>query len=151
MMQDAVAEHDAGGFLLFRTRSSVWIAEALAQTGRAQDGLDLMEQCLADIGADGVRTFLAELHRTRGDLILTARHDPVAAEASYRKALETAREQEARLFEVSAATGLARLLHDEGRRPEAIDLLQTTYGWFTEGLDTSDLLEARQLLETLTQ
>lgn len=150
MMQDAVAEHDAGGFLLFRTRNSVWIAEALTQTGRARDGLDLMEQCLADMDRDGVRTYLAELHRTRGDLILTARHDPVAAEVSYRKALETAREQEARLFEVRAANGLGRLLHHEGRRTEAIDVLQTTYGWFTEGLDTPELLEARQLLETLT-
>jgi predicted ATPase len=60
-----------------------------------------------------------------------------------------AREQGARLAELRAATGLARLWRDQRKRPQARDLLAPAYGWFTEGFDASDLKEARALLEEL--
>ena len=60
-----------------------------------------------------------------------------------------ARSQEARALELRAATGLARLWHGQGRREEARDLLKPVYAWFTEGLDTADLIEARELTEIL--
>ena len=60
-----------------------------------------------------------------------------------------ARQQGARALELRAATSLGRLWHRQGRRPEARDLLEPVYAWFTEGFDTADLAEARQLAETL--
>ena len=96
----------------------------------------------------GERWFTAELHRHKAWLLL--RQGQVdAAEGLYRKALEIAREQEAKLWELRAAVSLARLRRDEGRRAEARDLLAPVYGWFTEGFGTPDLKEAKALLESL--
>ena len=72
-----------------------------------------------------------------------------AAEELYCKALNIAREQEAKLWELRAAVSLARLRHDQGRHAEARDLLAPVYGWFTEGFETPDLKEAKALLDEL--
>jgi predicted ATPase len=72
-----------------------------------------------------------------------------AAEELYRKALSTAQEQQAKLWELRAAVSLARLWRDQNRRAEARDLLAPVYGWFTEGFDTPDLKEAKALLDEL--
>jgi predicted ATPase len=71
------------------------------------------------------------------------------AAALYHRALAIAREQGARSYELRAATSLARLLRDQGKRAEARDLLAPVYGWFTEGFDTRDLIEAKALLDEL--
>ena len=71
------------------------------------------------------------------------------AERAYMNAIETARQQEARMFELRASTSLARLWHKQGKRTEAKKLLQAIYDWFTEGFDTVDLKKARELLELL--
>jgi predicted ATPase len=71
------------------------------------------------------------------------------AAARYHRALAIAREQRARSFELRAATSLARLWRDQGKRAEARDLLAPVYGWLTEGFDTRDLINARALLEEL--
>jgi predicted ATPase len=74
---------------------------------------------------------------------------PEAAEQLYRNAPSSAREQEAKLWELCAAASLARLRRDQGRRTEARDLLAPVYGWFTKGFDTADLKEAKALLDDL--
>jgi predicted ATPase len=94
------------------------------------------------------RWFAAELHRQKGELLLRQGQSE-AAEELYRQALDIAREQEARLWELRAAASLARLRRDQGRRAEARDLLAPVYGWFTEGFDTSDLKQAKTLLDEL--
>jgi predicted ATPase len=69
--------------------------------------------------------------------------------AAFDLARQTARDQGAKLFELRAATSLAQLLHNDGRREEARELLVPVYGWFTEGLDTVDLQQAKALLAEL--
>ena len=75
--------------------------------------------------------------------------DAVKAQTSFERALEIARAQQACSFELRAATSLARLWRDQGRRAEALNLLAPVYGWFTEGFDTPDLKEAKSLLAEL--
>ena len=72
------------------------------------------------------------------------------AEAAYREAVDVARGQQARSWELRAATSLAGLLRDQGRCDEALALLQPVYDWFTEGFDTTDLKDAKALLEELS-
>jgi predicted ATPase len=92
----------------------------------------------------------AEIHRTAGEIeLMSPQQDAAKAQAHFERALEIARAQQARSWELRAATCLARLWRDQGRRAEAHDLLATVYGWFTEGFDTLDLKEAKALLAGL--
>jgi len=91
---------------------------------------------------------VAELNRQRGQLLQRQGHTE-AAEELYGKALSIAREQDAKLWELRAAVSLARLRRAQGRCAEARDLLAPIYGWFTEGFGTSDLREAKALLDEL--
>jgi predicted ATPase len=92
----------------------------------------------------------AEVHRLAGEIELMAtERDAVKAQAYFERALEIARAQQARSWELRAATSLARLWRDQGRRAKAHDRLAPVYGWFTEGFDTLDLKEARALLKEL--
>ena len=96
----------------------------------------------------GERWFEAELNRHKGQLLLRQGRTQ-AAEELYHRALAIAREQQAKLWELRAAVSLARLWRDQGRRSEAHDLLAPVYSWFTEGFDTPDLKEAKELLREL--
>ena len=82
-------------------------------------------------------------------MLLASMDEHGAAEQSYLSALAVARRQSAKLWEIRAATSLARLWRDQGKRNEARDLLAPIYGWFTEGFDTLDLKEAAALLAEL--
>jgi class 3 adenylate cyclase/predicted ATPase len=126
------------------------LAEALALAGKVDEGLATLGDALAEAAASGVRGWNPEIHRLRGDLIgrLPA-PDPAKAEDSFRAALAIAREQGTRGHELRAATSLARLWREQGRRTEARDLLAPAYGWFTEGFDTADLKDAKRLLDEL--
>ena len=88
----------------------------------------------------------AWLNRQKGQLLLREQHTE-GAEELFGKALCIAREQNAKLWELRAATSLARLRCDQGRRAEARDLLAPIYGWFTEGFETADLKKAKALLQ----
>ena len=91
----------------------------------------------------------ADLHRVRGELLISV-GDPTAAEAAFQQAIAVARRQQAKLWELRAATSLARLWRDEGKAAEARDLLAPVYSWFTEGFDTPVLQDAKALLDQLT-
>jgi predicted ATPase len=95
-----------------------------------------------------IRFYEAEMQRVRGELFLVMQ-DHGAAEASFREAITVAQRQSANTWELKAATSLARLWRDQGKRTEARHLLAPIYGWFTEGFDTVDLKEAKALLEEL--
>ena len=94
--------------------------------------------------------FNSGLYRRRGQILASdADPDPVAAEADFWHAIAVARPQTAKLWELRAATSLARLWRGQGRRAEAYDLLAPVCGWFTEGFDTPDLRDAKALLDEL--
>jgi DNA-binding winged helix-turn-helix (wHTH) protein len=115
--------------------------EAVDATGRAQAALER---------AGGESFYQAELHRTRGELILMAHADSThAAEEAFRIALDIARRQEARLWELRATMSLARLLAKQRRRTQARAMLAEIYTWFTEGFGTADLKDAKALLDEL--
>ena len=96
----------------------------------------------------GSKSYEAEVHRLRGDLRL-ARSAKSEAETSYLRALEISRSQGAKLWEIRAAISLGRLWQNQGKHHEARDLLTPVYNWFTEGLDTPDLVDAKALLDQL--
>ena len=94
--------------------------------------------------------FEAEVHRISGEIArLSPEPDAAKAEACFERALAVARAQQAKSWELRAATSLARLRRDQGKRDAARDLLAPVYGWFTEGFDTLDLKEAKALLDAL--
>jgi predicted ATPase len=101
-------------------------------------------------GCEAGRTWNSRSHRLKGKLLLK-QDDSNAAEAQscYERAIEIARKQSAKSWELRATTSLARLLAKQGKRDEARLVLADIYGWFTEGFDTADLKEAKALLDEL--
>jgi predicted ATPase len=98
----------------------------------------------------GERWYEANLHRTAGKIeLMSPERDAGKAQAHFERALEIARAQQARSWELRAAMSLARLRREQGERAQAHDLLAPVYDWFTEGFDTLDLKEAKALLEDL--
>jgi predicted ATPase len=124
------------------------LAGAYEIAGQIDEAVTLLDDALQIVERTGERWFAAELHRHKGRLLARQGH-PETAEEPYRKALRIAREQDAKMWELRAAVSLARLRRDQGHRSEARDLLAPVYGWFTEGFDTSDLKQAKTLLESL--
>jgi predicted ATPase len=98
----------------------------------------------------GEQIDVPSLHRVKGELLLAQNPSDVAeAERCFRTAIEIARRQSARSEELRATTSLARLLAKQSRRDEARTMVAEIYGWFTEGLDTADLRDAKALLDEL--
>jgi class 3 adenylate cyclase/predicted ATPase len=111
------------------------------------DGISAISEALSLIQETGEARVIPAVYRIRGDLLAGSKvSDP---EADYLKALELARLQGTRLFELRAAMGLARLWADQHKRPEARNLLVPIYEWFTEGYSTPDLKSAKEQLERL--
>jgi len=108
------------------------------------------KEALAVVENTGGRFYEAELHRLHGELRRRqAVPDAPQAEACFQRALDVARRQQAKWWELRAAMSLARLWQRQGKPAEARELLAEIYGWFTEGFDTLDLQEAKAFLETL--
>jgi predicted ATPase len=126
------------------------LAEIYGLAGQPDEGLKRLAEAIALLERTQERWAEAETYRLRGTLLLSM-HNQAAAEDSFRKALAVARQQSARFWELRAALDLARLWRDQGKRREARDLLAPVYGWFTEGLDTPVLQEAKNLLDELPQ
>jgi predicted ATPase len=90
--------------------------------------------------------------RIKGELLLAQSSDNhLEAESCFHHALDIARQQQAKSWELRGATSLARLWQQQDKRQEAHDLLAPVYNWFTEGFDTADLKDAKALLDDLSE
>jgi predicted ATPase len=149
-IRDGLAADEAIGAHLRAPFYLTLLAEALALAGKIEEGLAALDDALAKAAISAERGLVAEIHRLRGELTGRLPHpDPAKTEESFHTALAIAREQGTRGYELRAATSLARLWREQGRRGDAHELLAPLYGWFTEGFDTADLKEAAALLSEL--
>ena len=134
----------------FQMQVSAMLAQAYLHAGSADRAVGALEQALSRGQRGGLHLYDAQLHRCKADAILMSDSSKMAeAEACLNKAIEVAKGQSARWWELRATTSLARLLAKQGRRDEARAMLSEIYNWFTEGFDTADLKDAKALLGEL--
>jgi DNA-binding winged helix-turn-helix (wHTH) protein/predicted ATPase len=152
-MQEGLAIAEATGGHRYMALTLLLVAEAYALDGQAEAGLDVLARALDFVNTRGLRLWEAEVHRLRGELLLASgpRHAPSAgraeeAAACFERALELARQGQARAWELRAATSLARLWQQQGWIEAARAVLAPVYRGFTEGFDTADVREAKVLL-----
>jgi class 3 adenylate cyclase/predicted ATPase len=150
-IQQSLAHFRARGDLQTIPHALIVLAEVQGQIGAPDKGLEALAEALAVLETTNERRREAEIHRLRGELLLLlpGRHRE-EAEACLERALAVARRQSARMWELRAASSLARLWAGRGHRDSGHRLLAPIYSRFTEGFDTTDLIEAKQLLEALT-
>ncbi len=151
MEQGLTAWHATGAEVL-RPYGLALLAEAHSRMGQHEDGLTLLAEALAVTNVTEEHRWEAELHRVKGELLLAQETDnAMEAETCFHQALDIARHQQAKSWELRAATSLARLWQQQDKLQDAHDLLAPVYEWFTEGFDTADLQEAQGLLNELSE
>jgi predicted ATPase/class 3 adenylate cyclase len=153
--EEGIAELSRGAASVETTGgvAGIWkltLAQAYGKLGHPEEGLAAIAQSLDLMNRTGLRYLEAELYRIRGELLLLKDSGAVGeAESALRQAVASARRQDAKSWELRAATSLSRLLTSQGKRDEARTMLGEIYGWFSEGFDTADLKSARALLDDL--
>ncbi len=163
-IQQGLAAYQASGKGMDRPYFLALLAEAYSTSGQIEEGLVTLDEALTMIQHFGDEYFYkAELYRLKGKLLLQANiqypssrvptlstfwNSDLATEVEvcFQQALDIAHKQRAKLWELRAAISLSRLWQQQGKRYEALELLEKVSSWFTEGLDTKDLREAKTLL-----
>jgi predicted ATPase len=139
-------------FHLYRPYFLTLLAEAYGQAGQPETGLTVLDEALTVVATTEEQWWEAEVWRLTGELLLCLPlPDIPQATACFHRALDVARNQQAKALELRAALSLSRLWQQQGQRHQAQQLLAEVYSWFTEGFATSDLQEAQALLDLLTQ
>ncbi len=131
-----------------RTLVAAVRAEGLMASGRLDDAIDVLAEAQGLIGETEVHWLESELHRLQG-CTLRKCGDDARAEESFQSAIDIARDQAARIFELRATTSLAELWRDQGETEKARDALGAIYAWFDEGFDTEDLRSAKAVLDAI--
>jgi predicted ATPase len=154
--EQEVAELEAAAAAItygyFRIVKSAALAQLYLRVGRPDRAHVMLDSELARVERSGERFQEAELYRLKAKAILIRDTSAVAeTETCFRKAIEIAKDQSAKWWELRATVDLARLLRDTNRRDEARGMLSEIYDWFTEGFDTADLRDAKTLLDELNQ
>jgi predicted ATPase len=174
-IRQGIVDWRATGAGRFRHYFLALLAEVCGQTDRAEEGLALLAEAVTVAQQDGDSLYEPELYRLKGTLTLQQAsqkskvkgqkskvpnlksqllnpnsHAEAEAEAYFLKAIEIARHQQAKSLELRATMSLARLWQQQGKQKEGHQVLAEIYGWFTEGLDTKDLQEAKALIEELS-
>jgi predicted ATPase len=154
---DAVQTMTSGVAAMRSTGTTMWmpywlsrLGAAHAEVGQLADARRCIDEAMIAMETANERWCEAEVNRIAGVIAaLSLQPDVTAAEAHFERALAIARQQHAKSWELRAAMSKARLWRDQGRGSQARELLAPVYDWFTEGLDTLDLREAKALLNTL--
>jgi predicted ATPase len=147
IVRRASADLAEAGARLAITDQLTRLAEAQFLDGKIEDALGTLENALAAASEEVV--FRPNILTRRGELRLKQGHSQLA-EGDFREAIALAQKMDAKAWELRATTSLARLLRDTSRRDEARTMLAEIYAWFTEGLDTADLKDAKALLDELS-
>jgi predicted ATPase/DNA-binding winged helix-turn-helix (wHTH) protein len=149
-IQQGLAAHQDMGIKMGQPYYLALLAEAYGQAAQPEAGLTLLAEALTLVATTEERWWEAELSRLTGALQLQLPiPDVPQAEACFQRALDVARQQQAKALELRAAMSLSRLWQQQGQRTKARQLLADIYRWFTEGFDTADLQTAKALLEEL--
>jgi predicted ATPase len=159
LLEQSTSTFASAGQELVATWVLALASEIHTAAAHAAQVLPLLTGALAIGEKNSERFYEAELHRLQGEALLVDRQPPAPdcagpvadAEGCFRRTIEIARSQQAKSFELRAATSLAQLLRRQGRAAEARDLLAPIYAWFTEGFETRDLVDARALLAALPE
>jgi TOMM system kinase/cyclase fusion protein len=150
-MREGLAVFQATGAEVGRPYFLTLLAEGYGRGGQAEERLSILDEALAAVQQTGERWCEAELYRLKGELVLVRfSEDDAEAETCFQQGIAIARRQQAKSLELRAALSLSRLWQRQGKRAEAQQLLAPVYGWFTEGLDTADLQDAKALLDELS-
>jgi predicted ATPase len=126
------------------------LAQAYVRAGQIDEAQATLDEELAAITHHGDDHCIAEYYRLKGELLNRGGKVPSIAEACFQQAYDLARAQAAKSLELRAAIRLSRFWRTHGKHEQARRLLAETYGWFTEGFDTPDLIEAATLLAELS-
>jgi predicted ATPase/DNA-binding SARP family transcriptional activator/class 3 adenylate cyclase len=151
-MRQGLANWQATRIGIYQSHYLALLAKAYARVDQVKEGLRLLAEALTAVDRAAESTFEAELYQLKGELLLEQGGGEAClynAEACFQRALEVARRQSARSWELRAAMSLSRLWQKQGKNKAARKLLSDIYGWFTEGFDTPDLKEAQALLDAL--
>ena len=149
LVRSAVASLQAGGQKLLLAGAVLTLAKGLAGAGRFGEAFSVLQEALADSREGAEMSHLPELLRLQGQILfMRAQPDEAGAELTLERALGVAREQGALSWELRASMTMARLWSKQGRAQEGRQLVASVYARFTEGFETSDIRDAKQLLET---
>jgi predicted ATPase len=147
-IRQGFAARDFTGWHLYQPYQLALASEVFARAGDHDSAATALAKARRAIEAGNERWWEAEVVRLTGVLLLS-QQKIAECEICFQEALALARRQQAKSLELRAASSLARLWGEQGRRTEARDLLAPVYGWFTEGFDTADLKDAKALLDQL--
>lgn len=137
------------GFKAFAVSSSPYIGEQYFRIGEYESALNWIEKILEHSNKTGSHIQTAELFRIKGLTLQALGKSDTIVEENFVQALQLSRKQSAKTFELRASGELAKLWQMQGKKNEAYDLLKGVYDWFTEGFDSVDLKEAREILKAL--
>lgn len=147
-LEQGLAAWQAMGARLSLTYYWLLLAEVFHMSGQFADGLRVIEQAMMVPQEGGETWFEAELYRRRGELLLASGGDEQVVEACFQRAMEIAHLQQALSFELRAATSLSRLWQRQGKHIGGRQLLANVIDGFTEGIDTVDLRQAKDQLNS---
>ena len=151
MLISGIAAYRTTGATLYLPFSLLHLARAHAELGQFEAAWRCVGEAMTAAETTKDKWCEAEVHRTAGEIALMGpQSDASKAQAHFERAIAIARAGQAKSWELRAATSLARLWGDHGKRQQARDLVAPVYGWFTEGFDTPDLKDAKELLDPLS-
>jgi len=149
-MTEAIEKLNALNSFIMSPWRLIQLGEMKAEIGEIHSAQILVEQALEKLNLSGEGWYLPEVYRVAAKVVLcNSSIDPNLAERHLRHAIDLARNQDTKLWELRATVSLARLLRDTNRRDEARAMLADIYNWFTEGFDIADLKDAKAMLDEL--